>query len=701
MIDGRCTCGNPACSSPGKHPDVSGRKKDGAGYGVQTGNGLVVVDIDRKKEGADGLLSLAGKELPDTYTVMTPSGGLHLYYSYDPTQQMGNRVGVFPGVDIRGDGGFVVGVGSPHANGGTYCLLGDEVPIVPAPDWVLEAAHKIATEDCPVVALQRTEEELEAVLGACVRDLLATPPSVAGDQGHNAAFLAAQIPTRRYQLERDKSIELFMTVFNPRCEPPWSLREAEHKVDEAIRRGNMCIGDPSWLARVVTGPIVVGKLTTPGNRKKHDPSHEYSCRVGDPAFPQRSPLDPGDIASQLKMHEKWAGVWQYDEFADKIMAVDPPIRLDAEKKGLTEVDGFRIACWFSCNGYKVSDSVAFKAAVAVAEENRFHPVREYLQELPAAGTSHLATLAKRLFGDASKLAQTMVKMTLVSAVRRIQQPGCKVDTSLILYGNQGPGKSSTIQALFGSQWYNPQCPDLSDGKRAGDVAGYWVLELGELSQMLKVGNSAAKDFLSRQRDVYIPMHGRKKVDIPRQCIFIGSTNDDDFLTDATGNRRYLPVCIPDGFRCDINWIFAHRDEIWAEAVACTTNDVWSDTGHLVATDFKHWFEDEREVQPAREDVTRTDPWIDRVTQYCAGREFVQSTDIYLSCIDTDPHATSRMDHGKQNRIIGILKQIGCKRQNKKIDGRCVKVWLVPEPLASTKPVGPEAVVREMAKLAQN
>ena len=135
-----CTCSlKTECKSIGKHPMVrwrtydENRKGPSGGYGIQTGkfNGILVIDLDVKPPDKDGIAELlklaAGRPIPETLSVLTPSGGLHLYFRLPPGVYVPTSHGVLaPGVDIKGEGGFVVGPGSPHKNGGTYQLVTDE-----------------------------------------------------------------------------------------------------------------------------------------------------------------------------------------------------------------------------------------------------------------------------------------------------------------------------------------------------------------------------------------------------------------------------------------------------------------------------------------------------------------------------------------------------------------------------------------------
>lgn len=666
VIDGQCGCGDPKCGAAGKHPNPYKAEQPGAGHGVETGGGLLVLDIDVKK--ANGYDSLQGKEVPDTYAVRTPTGGAHLYYSYDPAVASCRcRVAVLPGVDIRADGGFVVGAGSPHANGGVYDRA-NQLEVAPAPAWLVDLARKPVVDVEVPTPLDPADPTFELNIRRCSDELRTFPPAVQGSGGDTQLFLAAQIPVRKYQLPLDVAERLLVEVYNPRCEPPWEdTKRITHKVQEAATKGSRAVGTADWLQKLISreppAPLLRAK----------DPDHVYTYDPGTPALPQRVPLCISDVLNKLLTDPVWSTVWRYDEFRDRVVAVDPPMRLDAETRGFTENDATLVACWFESQGFKVSTDQAFKSCMMAANRNRFHPVREYLDSLPAPSTGHLDGLALEIYGDASPWAQRFLRNTLVGAVRRILRPGCAFDYIPVLYGpDQGEGKSKSIRALFGEEFSSEQFPDLGDMVRACmDIQGLWAVEAAELHTIRShAAQEAAKAFISRQVDCFTPKYGRIPIRLERQCVFIGTTNEDEFLRDKTGNRRYWPIRVTK--TVDREWIRVHRDEIWSEAHA------------LAKTDYRAYFTREEDAQiddEVREAFEETDSWHEKIRGFCVGRAFVTVNDVYYGVINTDAHATVQYDKAKQFRIASVLKQLGCKHVRKWQDGKNAHLWSVPNDVA--------------------
>lgn len=212
------------------------------------------------------------------------------------------------------------------------------------------------------------------------------------------------------------------------------------------------------------------------------------------------------------------------------------------------------------------------ALVTVSRERSFHPIKNYLNELPEwDGIPRLETLLIDYLGaDDTPYVRAVTRKTFTAAVARVMRPGVKFDYMLVLIGPQGIGKS-TLFAKMGGEWFSDSLSmaDMKDKTAAEKLQGYWVLEIGELVGLKKIEVEAVKSFLSRQRDVYRPAYGRRTVEHPRQCIIVGSTNTDTgFLRDSTGNRRFWPVQVRGREPGRDPWALNEYvvEQLWAEAL---------------------------------------------------------------------------------------------------------------------------------------
>ncbi|MHC6181094.1 virulence-associated E family protein [Clostridium sp. JNZ X4-2] len=209
------------------------------------------------------------------------------------------------------------------------------------------------------------------------------------------------------------------------------------------------------------------------------------------------------------------------------------------------------------------------AVLAVAAERAYHPIREYLDNLPKwDGVARVENLLIDYFGAAdSTYTKAVIRKTMVAAVARIYQPGTKFDSVLILNGPQGIGKSTFFAKLAG-EWFSDSLTitDMKDKAGPEKLQGYWMLELGELAGMRKTDVEIVKSFISRVDDKYRASYGVNVENHPRQCIIVGSTNaENGFLRDISGNRRFWPVRIS-GNSVKKSWQITTEEvqQIWAE-----------------------------------------------------------------------------------------------------------------------------------------
>lgn len=211
----------------------------------------------------------------------------------------------------------------------------------------------------------------------------------------------------------------------------------------------------------------------------------------------------------------------------------------------------------------------FDAVNVVAMAHKFHPVRDYLDGCEWDGVPRLETLLIDYLGaEDTPYARAVTRKALVAAVARIYRPGCKFDYMLTLRGRQGLGKSALI-AKLGGEWFSDTFTTMQGKEAYEQVQGAWIVEIGELAGMRKAEAETIKLYISKQSDRFRPAYGRRLQEFPRQCIFIGTTNESQFLRDSTGNRRFWVVDTPNEPRLDM-WEDLTDDvirQIWGEAVA--------------------------------------------------------------------------------------------------------------------------------------
>jgi predicted P-loop ATPase len=320
--------------------------------------------------------------------------------------------------------------------------------------------------------------------------------------------------------------------------------------------------------------------------------------------------------------------------------------------------------WLQRHGIDVSSEIAGKAVEAVARERTIHPVRDYLNCLKWDGVPRLDGCLERYFGvqattpEQAAYRSAVGRRWMISAVARIMKPGCKVDHCLVLEGRQGLLKSTSLEALAGGPaWFTDELGDLGTKDASLQLSGKWIIELAEVTALVRSDSSAAKAFLSRPNDHFRPPYGKRTGDFPRQCVFAGTTNDTVYLKDETGNRRFWPVTCTvidlDGLRRD-------RDQLWAEAV------VRYERG-------ERWWLDTPELndQAAEEQADRyeTDPWQELVEEYCSPKDSVSIAEVLTSIKPKD-----RWDRRDQMRVARCLKALGWDRHRARGVGVGPREW---------------------------
>jgi len=322
-------------------------------------------------------------------------------------------------------------------------------------------------------------------------------------------------------------------------------------------------------------------------------------------------------------------------------------------------------------GLSPSEEYFRSALLTVADENSFHPVLKYIKGLSWDGAERLDSFLSTYAGaQETDLAQAFGRKTLLAAVRRVRQPGCKFDACLTLEGPQGCGKSSLIRALAGDAWFTDCVPVGADPKTVLEqTAGVWIAELAELAGIRKNDAEHVKTMLSRQSDRARLAYGKLTSDVPRQFIFIGSVNPGEFLRDESGNRRFWPVRVG---TINVPLLLRDRDQIWAEAA------------HFEAQDESLELPRELWVAAAEEQAERSaiDPWEPTLVRMFGNRlGFIATDELWNAlCIDT-----SRQDGAAGRRVTAIMRQVGFRRVRPTIAGeRQYGFTNEPEPPSSSR-----------------
>jgi hypothetical protein len=280
-------------------------------------------------------------------------------------------------------------------------------------------------------------------------------------------------------------------------------------------------------------------------------------------------------------------------------------------------------------------------------QNMFDPVCDYLDQLCWDGVPRLTKMLTKYFGAAdTDLNASVSTIVMIGAVRRARHPGSKFDTIMVLEGAQGTGKSTALEILAGEGNFSDQNILTADAKtQMEQVEGKWIYEIAELEGMSRADTEKVKAFASRRTDRARPAYGRFRIERPRRTVFIGTTNNDRYLRDQTGNRRFLPVktgCI------DLESLRRDRAQLWAEAAKMEAEGI----SNVLPQEL--WALAAAEQEARVED----DPWTDILEDIGGklheGRIKVRASDIF-DRLELPPDRRANV-HFK--RLAGLMRRLG-------------------------------------------
>ena len=269
------------------------------------------------------------------------------------------------------------------------------------------------------------------------------------------------------------------------------------------------------------------------------------------------------------------GKFVFEEFSNRILCLGAlPWNDSPEVRDWTDNDDAGLRHYIE-KVYAVTGKDRISDAVSLCcHRNKINAVQDYLKGLPEwDGVPRVETLYIDYLGAAdSAYTRAVARTSLTAAVARAMIPGIKYDYMPVLAGPQGLGKS-TLLRLLAPKWFNDSLTTF-DGKDAYEtIQGSWIMELAELVGMSKADDNKIKQFLSKQEDIFREPYGRRTGRYPRRCVFFGTTNEEEFLRDHTGNRRFWPVeCgVQQPAKSVFTELAANVPQIWAEALTLWHN----------------------------------------------------------------------------------------------------------------------------------
>ena len=284
-----------------------------------------------------------------------------------------------------------------------------------------------------------------------------------------------------------------------------------------------------------------------------------------------------NVVALLTKHPDWENVFVNDAF-DRVKKVLKPLPNDGQSasgfmpRQLVDNDYTAVCIWLNDFGItSVQKSTVMDAVQAVCAQQTFNPLMDYFRGIQKQYPEDdkllddwmCRFLGVKVSNEAERKYITAVsRLMLIQAVARAKKPGCKADSVIVLEGEQGTGKSTALRVLFSDEYFGDQLPHMASKDASSYLKGKWCVELAELDFKRKTEVETIKAFISRLTENYRPAFGREEIEVDRTCVFIGTTNSDNYLSDETGNRRFLPIKTTS---IDIGNLGGHRDRLWAAA----------------------------------------------------------------------------------------------------------------------------------------
>ena len=605
------------------------KRSPAANIGIATGQisgGVFVIDLDEDEDrGISGYDTLrdweqAHGELPDTARTITGRGGYHLLFR--TKRQIKNRTALLPGIDVRGDGGYIVAPPSIHPSGRPYEWEQDleDYQIADANDRVFEllATGQGSTQE-------QDRFRVEGDVGE-------------GERNDFIYRMACSMQSRGFS---DDAIRAVCRVENlSRCNPPLDEEEVDKAVGSALKyqKGENLLAMPLPKERQFISFIKV-------KSSKRDEEGKFiwvNKRCAD------------NVAIALREDQMLAGKIRYDTVAYTAkyfgqLPWHPPSDTIGD---WTDFDDANLRAYLDTE-YQLKGSDIYADGLAIVlNENKFNPIRDFLEALPPwDGTYRIEDLLPGFLGTIKDEYQAeAMRLFMLGAISRAYQPGCKFDYMLVLVGEQGSGKSEFLRRLaMVDSWFDDNFNTVEGDKAVERLRGKWILELAELLAMKKQREvESIKAFVTTRADSYREPYARRTTDRKRCCVFAATTNDYNFLTDRTGNRRFLPVEIRMGF--GTMDLFAPEAEAfirqaWAEAL-----QVWKEKRPKLILTQKN---QERAMQMQMA-FLEEDPWVGRIKRYldtATAKERVCAMDLWR-------YGLERYDDPKRpdvNRLHAIMR----------------------------------------------
>jgi putative DNA primase/helicase len=351
-------------------------------------------------------------------------------------------------------------------------------------------------------------------------------------------------------------------------------------------------------------------------------------------------------------------VW-YDEFLQRLLTQYRRGDEVYEPREWTEADDINLTLYMqrAVGLSKISRDIVSQAVKAVAFRDVRNSVKDWMESLNWDGEARIDKFYEDHFGaHGSAYCLSASKNFWISMVARAFVPGCKVDNMIVLEGEQGIGKSRALQ-IIGGQWFTEQHESVT-GKGFFEVLqGKILIEIGELDSFSRGDITRVKEVITQVRDRYRESYGRYAEDHPRRCVFVGTTNKDDWNKDETGARRFWPIACQG--EIDYEGIRSNREQLFAEAVVrFKAGESW-------------WKMPVDETVAEQSNRYNADAWLEPIQDFLGLKQNTSINEILEACLKFE---IGDVGIGDQMRVATCLRKLGWRGRNERLNGAVRKIW---------------------------
>jgi hypothetical protein len=602
--------------------------------------------------------------------VQTPSGGHHVVYRCSDGIQGNQKLAMLTPtkvlIETRGEGGYFLTVGSPakcHPSGKQYTLLqGDlipgggehAIPNLSAADRTLlldaarsfnQSAKQTAINANPIPASSRERPGDLFNDRASWLDVLSPHGwKVAGQQGQETLWRRPGKDVGFSATTNFGGSDL-LYVFSTS-----TVFEPERSYDKF---GAMAVlehgGDLGAAAKAIAVKYSLPASASRTKAAEATSSNGAEQSTDDDESPKPAPSLKNAVRAIID--HRLVDI-RYDDFLCRAVTGNP-------SREWTDADDLELCIQLqSLRGFaRIGLETVRNAALTIAFRNRSNCVRDWLESLTWDQKPRIERFLEECFGAASTSYTRSASANFwISMIARPYRPGCQSDHMLVLEGPQGIGKSAGLR-IIGGDWFAEQDENVANYRAFTEVLrGKLLIEVSEMDSFSRAEVTRVKQIITCTVDRYRESYGRNAKDYPRQCIFVGTTNRDDWNRDETGARRFWPITCSS---VNLPAIRATRDQLFAEAV------------HRFKAGQSWWEMPAEETLNEQQKRYVEDPWKSIIDEYIRTRGSVTVIEVLIDCLKFEKAKIQKAD---QMRVATCLRRLDWDKKKERLDGKPEWVW---------------------------